>query len=301
MMNKKFFLVAALGAAMMTSCSEEHGLSDLQPDAPSGKSVAAKFASSINGAIPQTRAVSSWTSGDAIGIFMVDDVPAVVDLMTNKAFTTTGATLFTPKTAGDSIFFPANGSTVNFISYYPYQSGVTLGDYAVDVSAQSNSIDLLYAKTTAGYSKTSVSKTVKLDFYHQLTHLVMSTIPGDGLTEADLQGMTVTIKGMNTQTTFDLTDGTLDAATGQANIVTSEISDGEKYDAILVPQSVSDNAVTVEFTLATNETFVWKVPARNFEAKTEHNYTITISRTGIDVEGEIKPWIDGDDGTGTAD
>jgi hypothetical protein len=303
MINQKFFLAVALGAIMMTSCSKDDVLNQ-NPDL--NDKVAVQFNSSLNGASLLRAGNTTWTANNTIGIFMVDETPEVVDAMENKAYKTVDGTKnFVPVASTDVIYYPSNNSTVNFISYYPHQAGISLeNEYNVDVSNQNNAIDIdfLYAQTTDGYSKTTNYGTpVKLMFDHKLTHFVLNTIAGDGLTANDLKGMTVTIKGLNTQTTFDLTDGTQGGVSTKANIATKTVTDGTKYDAILVPQSVTtQDGVTVEFGIG-NEKFVWKVGACAFESKTEHVYNVTISRKGVEIEGEINDWLEGTGGNVAAD
>jgi endonuclease G len=309
-MKRNFFLAAVLGTLMMTSCSKDDVL-NLNPEDSNSK-VSVQFSSSINGAVQPRSGIqlrtgsTTWTANNTIGIFMVDNTPAAVDATANKAYITTdGSNHFAPVTSTDSIFYPVNNSTVNFIAYYPHQSGILLeNNYNVDVSNQSNAVDIdfLYAKTTDGYSKTTgAGSAVRLLFDHKLTHFVLNTIAGEGLTANDLQGMTVTVTGLNTRTTFDLTDGTQGSVSTKANIVTNSVSDGAKYDAILVPQSVAANdGVKVEFQIG-SELFVWKLAACEFESKTEHVYNVTISRKGVEIEGEINDWTAGTGGDVTAD
>jgi hypothetical protein len=208
---------------------------------------------------------------------------------------------------GDNIYYPVNGNTVNFVAYYPWQSGIALNSlYNVDVTNQNNptDIDLLYAKTAAGYSKATSGNTVQLLFDHKLTHLVLNITPGEGLSASDLNGMVVTLKGLNTTTTLDLKNGSLGTPSDIANITARTLTDGSKFDAILVPQTVEDNVMSVEFRIVTangTEAFVWKVSATAFESKKEHAYNVVIARTGISVTGEINPWETGTGGSGSAD
>ncbi|MDR1407067.1 MAG: fimbrillin family protein [Tannerella sp.] len=306
---KKELVLAAFGAAVfMTSCSNEHEVFPDNTERPSVESPV-KFSSSINGATPQTRAGSStWDAGNTIGIFMVDGTPDIVDYTTNRAYRTSdGSNNFSPVSMSDNVYYPVNGSTVNFISYYPWQTGISLDNlYNVNVVNQHNStdIDMLYAKTTSGYSKGTSGSVVQLFFDHKLTHMVLNITPGAGLSATDLNGMTVTIKGLNTKTTVDLKDGNLGTPVNVADIVMKTSSNGSKSDAILVPQSIADGGMRVEFKInAANgeETFVWKVPATTFESKKEHVYDVTIARTGISVTGEINPWETGTGGSGNAD
>ncbi|MDR1336342.1 MAG: fimbrillin family protein [Tannerella sp.] len=307
---KKELVLVALGAVMsLASCSSENDIIPGKAESPDVQSSPVKFFPSINGATPQTRAGNAaWAAGDAIGIFMVNGVPSAVDHTVNKAYKTAdGSKNFTPVSMDDYIYYPVNGSTVNFISYYPRQAGILLENlYSVDVTDQNSpvDIDLLYAKTATGYSKAASGNTVQLSFDHKLTHMVLNITPGTGLTAEDLKNMVVTVKGLKTATTLDLKDGTLGTPDAVADIVMKTQTDGLKSDAILVPQSVADNTVTIEFEIVTangTEVFVYKVPAITFESKKEHVYAVTINRTGISVTGEINDWAAGTGGSGTAD
>lgn len=74
-----------------------------------------------------------------------------------------------------------------------------------------------------------------------------STLNNTGLTDADLVGMKVTVKGMNTTNTFDLSTSRLgDTPDTEADITPRTITDGEAYDAIILPGSYGTGEVTVE-------------------------------------------------------
>ncbi|MDR1103121.1 MAG: fimbrillin family protein [Tannerella sp.] len=305
---KKELVLVALGAAVsLVSCSSEFDIPGKTE--PGVQSSPVKFSSSINGATPQTRAGNNtWEAGNTIGIFMVNGTPEIVDNTANRAYKTLdGSKNFSPVSPSDNIYYPVDGSTVNFISYYPWQAGKSLDNlYPVDVTDQNNpvDIDLLYAKTATGYSKAASGNTVQLQFDHKLTHMVLNITPDAGLTEADLEDMVVTVKGLNTATTLNLKDGTLGTPDAVADIVMKTQKNGLKSDAILVPQSIVANAVSIEFRIDTDngtEVFKWNVPATTFESKKEYVYTVTITRTGIDVTGEINEWEAGTGGSGTAD
>jgi hypothetical protein len=120
----------------------------------------------------------------------------------------------------------------------------------------------------------------------------MNTMPGIGLTANDLKKLTVTVKGLKTKATFNLSTKALSNIIDKVNIEANELTEGEKYDAIIIPQTISQDEVTVEFEIDT-EVFVWKVPASTFAAGTEYIYNVTISRTGVTVTGVIHPWING--------
>jgi formylglycine-generating enzyme required for sulfatase activity len=186
---------------------------------------------------------------------------------------------------------------VDFIAYYPWKSGQTLGNYPVDVSTQTNpaAIDLLYSNNATGKNKSSGA--VQLSFTHALAKLALTVQKGTGI--ASLSGLTATIKGMNTQANFDLSAGTFGAASAQADITplctqTPGAATDGKYEALLLPLSMT--GVTVEFAL-NGATYTWtpaaSTPALNaLQGGYRHDYTITVNKTGItvmDIEAVLIP------------
>lgn len=296
---KKGFYPAAIAAITLTLAS--CGVNDEIID--NGRT-AARFTAGIGGletAGGARAADEAWASGDEIGIFMVETgTTTIAESAVNKAYANTSGNNFAT-TAGNEIYYPMDGSLTDFIAYYPYKTGTTLTT-AIDVeiattqtTAAQPAFDLLYAVNATGYSKASAGP-VNLTFKHVLTKLVMNCLAGEGLIPAELDGMKVTIKGMNTKSTFDLANGTL-ATTGTTKDITArEITKAATFDAsrdaIILPDSYAAGTVTVEFTLTSNETFTWEVGAETFGAGNAHTYEITLNRTEVTATGAITPWND---------
>ncbi len=107
---------------------------------------------------------------------------------------------------------------------------------------------------------------------------------------------------MNTKNTFDLKTGTLGTAGTPAAITPYTTINGAKYEAIVLPATVTNTGdVSVEFSIGA-DTFVWKVPAATaFAAGSEYTYDITITRSGVSVTGTINPRTVVPGGSGTAE
>ena len=300
-MKTKRFLSAVVIVATVTFTSCNNVINDIADD---NSPEAVKFSAGIEATpkAPTYASGTSWDPGDAIGIFMVENGTFDISLgAENKEYTTTAGDGDFTAVAGD-IYYPQSGD-VDFIAYYPWQTGMDLTDpYEVDVSDQSDpeAIDLLWAMADNGGSGYN-SGGVAFAFSHMLTRIVLTAVNGDGLIAADLTGMTAKISGMNTKADFDLADGELDTPTDVANIDLQHVAG--KYEAILVPQSVVSDAMEVTFTLDNGAgEFVWKVPATTFEAGKEYTYTITLNRSGeITFTGTINPWLTEDGGSGIAE
>ena len=298
-MEAKRFLSAVAIVATVTFTSCNNVVVDIADDSTP---VAVQFSAGIE-AVPKAQTYASgtsWSPGDAIGIFMVENGTFDISLgAENKEYTTTGDGNFTEVAGG--IYYPLSGN-VGFIAYYPWQTGMDLTDpYEVDVIDQSNpeAIDLLWAMENNGGSGYN-SGIIALKFSHMLTRIVLNATPGDGLTAADLAGMTVKICGLKTKADFRLAEGTLGTPSDVADIEPQLVAG--KYEAIIVPQLVGAHVMEVKFILANSDEFVWDVPVTTFAAGKEYTYTITLKRSGeVSFTGTINPWIPEAGGSGIAE
>lgn len=301
-MKTKHIIFSALSVLLLASCGSDEANNADNP-------VAVQLSAGIDTGNTSVTKVSgtSWEAGDQVGVFMVKHgTTDIAESAANRLYQWTSGSTFAAN-AGNTIYYPMDNSAVDFIGYYPYKAGTTaLGDYAVDVSSQTNlsATDLLYAKSTAGYTKMQglAGTKVALAFGHQLTSLVIKIEKGDGTTDADLAATTVKIEGMNTKTTFNLADGTLGTPSDISDI--SLPGSGTSHNAIIVPAGYAAGAVKVYFTTAAGETFTWNISpqdALTFKADTEYIYTVKINRIGVgDVDCTIKPWGSNETGSGAA-
>lgn len=307
--NLKLFALT-VSVLFTAGCSSNEPM-DEQP-------VAARFSAGIKQALPLQASHTkvsgnTWEAGDVIGIFMVERGTIQIAQQTaNKQHTATAGTTanFTPAT-GHEIYYPLNGSSVNFIAYYPYASTVSgLGTLSVDVSgsqtaARQAQIDMLWAKADNngnGYNKESHENTaVSLTFEHKLAKLTLNCT-ADPSVGVSLEGMDVRIDGMKTTTTMDLSDGTVGAASSVATIDPRMVVEGQKYEAVIVPSAYGTDELEVIFTLGERqEEFIWTPDATTFESGKEYKYQVILSRTGVTATGTIKPWTTVDRGEVTAD
>jgi len=286
----KFFALALLAGAMV-SCSTEDTAPSVQND-----KVAVQFTGGIS---VNTRAAGlAWAEGDMIGIFMTGtkqplSADAIQEGVDNICYQTSGSIGFSPVSGGKTVFFPIDGD-VDFYSYYPQ---TTVNDYkvALDVTDQGKqeAIDFMYAKTE-GCNKATPQ--VFLKFYHKLSNLVLDVQPGNGLTQEDLKKMTVTVKGQNTKATFNLADGTISGEGNPTDIKMKTTQAGKLYEAILLPTEETSRVIEFDLNNGYDAPFVWTMPAK-LEGGNRYHYTVVkLSRSAVDISGNIEPWIKaGDD------
>ena len=285
----KFFALALLAGAMVSCSSEDSPMTH-------NDKVAVQFTGGIN---VNTRAAGiAWADGDKIGIFMTGanqtlSTDAIKKGVDNVCYQSNGSIAFSPISGGKTIFFPIDGD-VDFYSYYPQ---TTVNDYkvALDVTDQTKqeTIDFMYAKTE-GCNKATPQ--VFLKFYHKLSNLVLDVQPGNGLTQEDLKKMTVTVKGQNTKATFNLADGTISGEGNPTDIKMKTTQAGKLYEAILLPTEEASRVIEFDLNNGYDAPFVWTMPAK-LEGGNRYHYTVVkLSRSAVDISGNIEPWIKaGDD------
>jgi len=225
----KFLFTGSLSLFALAACVSNDDKSEWNDG-----SQAINFTSSIQGL--NTRAANAeWTAGDKVGIFMK---AANGDLSTaiaaNKLHTTDENGNLTASNAENALYYPTDGSSVDFVAYYPYVISLAGTTYKVDVATQTDqpAIDLLYSDNAKGFAK-GTSSTPQLTFAHMLSQIVFN-IEKDA-TIPTLDGLKVTFKGMNTKADFTLADGKLGNAGTVADIAANVDVNGATATTIVLP------------------------------------------------------------------
>ena len=280
----KLFALALLAGAMV-SCSTE----DTAPSTQNDK-VAVQFTGGIS---VNTRAAGvAWADGDRIGIFMTEtkqplSADAIKESVDNVCYQSNGSIAFSPISGGKTIFFPIDGD-VDFYSYYPQ---TTVNDYKVALNMadqkSQEAIDFMYAKTT-GCNKANPQ--VDLKFNHKLSKLILNVQPGNGLTQDDLNNLTVTIKDQNTTATLNLADGVISGEGNPDNIQMKAVQVGKIYEAILLPTATTTREIEFNLNNGHDAPFVWKMDSE-LKGGNLYNYTtVKLTRTTIEMTGTIESW-----------
>ena len=254
----------------------------------------------------QTRAHDgSWDKGDAIGIYMLDDDTPE---SSNCKYTTTAEGQQGSFTAaeGQTIYFPTNGDTRDFIAYYPWREYLTESStYNVDVTDQSTqeAIDLMGADKVTDKSKDDPA--VAFTFTHKLVKLYMNIKPdGSSLDLSDLEGLKVTITNQRTKATYDVLAGggvTVETSGDTKEITLKTASDGTSAEGIVLPAE-DTNGMLLTFKLKDQTTFTWAVKnaekSQKFIAGNKYLYTITVGKTALEVTSTVTDWTPGNGADG---
>lgn len=256
------FYLGALSALVLTGCKDNDDNSEWMTDG-------VVFTSHIEGMVSRASG-SAWSDGDKVGIYM----NAGGTDFENYEYTASADGALTA--AKQTLKYPEEG-TADFFAYYPYQSGISGKTYAVDVTDQSDptKIDLLYA------TKTGISngEAVNFAFSHQLSQIVINVSHDE--TIASLNGLKIQVKGMNTQASFALADGTLTPTDNKTDFAMNVNAEGTTAEAIILPTADLTGAQLV-FTLADGKSFGWDLTqsdVSSFDKGTKYTYKASLSMT----------------------
>jgi hypothetical protein len=288
--NQLFGLSTAFALALLVQSCKNDDYRDQGPGM--GGNGKAQFTSSIGGT-PTTRVTgNTWESKDAIGVFMKQGTGLSNVLASNKKYTTEGNGNFSGD-GSEVINYPDTGS-VDFIAYYPYTANLSGTTLPVSVATQTNlsAIDVLYSNNATGLNK--ASGTANLNFAHKLAKIEFTVKAGNGV--ADVNGLSVAYKNVNTTASLDLATGTLSGAATPKDVTakTTAKAPGQFVEAILLPGDYS--AKTVVFTLASG-TYTWTLPASTtFDATKKYTFDITLqtsssgNQVAVTGAGTITDW-----------
>lgn len=252
-----------------------------------GKQTVVQFTSVVEGDAFTAITGNSWTANAQVGVFMKQSGKtlgrgAIVGGGDNTSYiTTAGDGNFLAN--GTTLEYPSDGSAVDFIAYYPYQPALDNYIYKVDVTEQGKpeEIDLLYADNLKDRTQTSV--TGNLQFYHQLSQLVLNLNSSDN---TELGNLTVSISGVKTKADFNLADGslTIDKTSGTATVNMHRV--GNTAEAILLPVSTVDG---IKLTLTLNGN-VKDIPLpssiTSLKKEVRHIFSVNVTNGGSQVELE---------------
>jgi len=312
MYTNRFFTKAALAAVVLPlaimSCKNNH-------DEDDNTLVELRLSSGVE---VRTRAAFTATdtqipAGEQIFVY-VDEAGGAVQLYQKNTMVADGSGNLT---GGTRMNFPANGNNVDIYALHTNATFAT----AYPTTALTHTVsgdqrllagyapsDLLYAK------RTNVARTaspVLLTFYHLLSKLQVAVMPGEGLTAADIRG--ITIGGTRPQAQFTLAKATASDAvaitaagtaapiTIGADVSVNLTNNFSFNDAIIVPQTITANTVFITVNLSDGSNLVYRLPANTtFESGKKYGYLITANSTGLVLTTTIQDWIPAGSTTGNA-
>ncbi len=257
--------VVMLICGVLASCSSKDESTTPLPDGKYPLQLTAEVAQ------PQTRAggKDAWTGGEEIRV-------SLEGVFGNKTYVMDASGNASPKDA-DNAFYWKNTDEARVSAWTPDIESET------DISDQSGgyaAFDVLYASAIGRYDQA-----INLRFIHRMAKIEVILKAGEGITEEELEGATVTIFG------DPLTHST-------AGLVSpGDQSDGEikpyydaatkKYEALVPPQDMTGKPL-IRISIGSNDfTYTPETEAAGkfgFFGGKRYAYTITVKANGIDVQ-----------------
>ena len=257
--------VVMLICGVLASCSSEDESTAPLPDGKYPLQLTAEVAQ------PQTCAggKDAWTGGEEIRV-------SLEGVFGNKTYVMDASGNASPKDA-DNAFYWKNTDEARVSAWTPDIESET------DISDQSGgyaAFDVLYASAIGRYDQA-----INLRFIHRMAKIEVILKAGEGITEEELEGATVTIFG------DPLTHSTAGL------VAPGDQSDGEikpyydaatkKYEALVPPQNMTGKPL-VRISIGSNDfTYTPETEAAgkfDFFGGKRYAYTITVKANGIDVQ-----------------
>jgi hypothetical protein len=257
---------------------------------------------------------TSFDATDVIGVSVKSNNNGLTE-GTNRKYTAAnvdGKIKFTSETP---IYF-ADGKTVTFSAYYPYNADVKSGSTAITLNttgqtasdAKQSDYDFLYAEKDGSVAdKDGISMT----FSHKMAKLTFTFVAGSGVKSDDnffdnlTKAGTYKVEGLKHDGKFDTADGsTTIAADAKAEDITPAVPGENKNAAegsvetesssiIIYPQTPEDKTVKVTLTYnGVGYIATLGLPTGGFTAGNNYAYTVTLNQTGLTISSaDIKDWV----------
>ena len=327
---KKYFIMAAIAAVTLASCSTADDEVATNPSKTTDP-VAVTLSNTLSKAT--TRAAKNLqneqiVSGVQVGVSaFLKGKTASANLSTGTAYAYINAPYTadgdgTLKVGDNKVYYPTDGSPVDIYAYAPYTSSYTVEnintslDFSVQADQTTDATDGGYLKSDfiwASLADQASSTTAKaLIFSHELARIsvTLSKEEGSPITDDELKSAQIDILNTFLGSTVNLKTGevtlvntggvAVKTITAKAKTTTSDLSAA----AIIIPQTLAYNTQFIKITIGTTE-YVYSIPATpetdmTFAGGNDYKYTITVSATGIKVSSSINNWGTTTDQTGTA-
>ena len=257
---------------------------------------------------PKSRSTETlFKQGDKVGLFaMLHSTEINEKRYINNMWLECGndGSTFTPE---KTVFYPEGEATLDFVSYYPYQSeGIPQKESSLSVSVKSDQStlenhslsDFLIASTS---DIESSNQAVELKFQHKLTKLKITLVPQEGENATDLlkSNPYIVATKFKTRASYDLIDNTFTNINTENDIVPygewSINKDGNLIgkEIIIIPQDINQEAQS--FTIDLNgEIYNCLAPTIKVNSGDQCEIKISTkentSRILTGVSGKIEEW-----------
>lgn len=240
---------------------------------------------------------STWEKDDAIGVYMKKAGESLNSALFEKNihYFYNDSGYFKSKYIEQTIYFPFNGSNVDFIGYYPYRADISGFIFPVDLSMQSNqaAIDLMYSNNMT--TRNMINPNVNMIFSHRLSKMSLKIAH---YRNVSLSNLSVFITRVPTVASFNLENGSLTISSETKDIAMKVSVDGTAAEAILLPGTDLSGS-ELWFVIGNNEQIYRSpltgiLPADTLGFSVLHSLDITLftdEKIASFESSSITPWI----------
>lgn len=291
---KKLFFLAAIAATIL-SCNDNEDPVTPTPPVDETKQIPINIATTI------TRVTdSAFEQGDKVGIYVVNEPNELA--VSGNHVDNMGFTYSTKWTPDEEIFWKDQTTKAVFYCYYPYGTPNSVTAYKFSTKADQSTLanykasEFLWGKTD---SVSPTESAVPITVNHMFSNALVVVEPGDGFTAESLAASEISVKICNIKTdaSINLSTGAVSASGAPTSII--PLNEGTYYRALIVPQTVEENALIIVTIDGVNYTLT---KGFTFKANHQHRFTVTVNKVNNGVNIGIGGWeIDETDNGGSAE
>lgn len=270
---------------LVTSCTNED-----TPLVDDGNRTLVTFSSSVADDVATRATDTLWDLEDSIGVFMKTAGTSfssenILNGAANKQYTTSTTNGNFRPLSGQGIYYPEDGSKVDFIAYYPYRKDLEGYIYKVDLTEQPTAaaVDLMYADNLKEVGKTAT--TSQLIFSRPLSGIALNITAGHGI--SSMAGLSVTLKGTHARADFNLATGELtvdEASVADIRIPLQTTSAGVSGRAVVLPTR-NLNGASLVFTTLGGKSYTLRIADGTALSKGQRLvYNVELQDSGVTEE-----------------
>lgn len=292
---------------ILTACTNH--LSEKEEYVNDGK-IPFKFVADINAPANVRMQNNAFEEGDEVGVFASANSMTLKEerYMDNIRFKRSPEGEFC---SAEPVYFPDDGSTLSFISYYPYQeTGITAGESSMKVSVESEQnlaenyahSDFLVATLK---NQHATKETLSLSYKHKMFRLNIAIAPGEGENAEELCAANpqLSVDGFYTEAVYDFMEDSYSHHSEDNSILptgTWEVQEGRLVgkSAILIPQGITAGYQYISLKVS-GKTYRCTIP-NNLNLQSGKQGELEITFVTVEdilvgkIKGEIEDWEEGD-------
>lgn len=290
---KKLFFLAVITATIF-SCNNIDEPTPITPPVDETK-IPISIATNI------TRVTdSAFEQGDKVGIYVVNEPNELA--VSGNHVDNMGFTYSSKWTPDEEIYWKDQTTKAVFYCYYPYGTPGSVTAYKFSTKADQSTLanykasEFLWGKTG---SVSPTESAVPITVSHMFSNALIVVEPGDGFTAESLAASNVEVKICNIKTdaSINLSTGAVSVSGAPTSI--TPLNEGTYYRALIVPQTVEENALIIVTIDDVNYTLT---KSFTFKPHTQHRFTVTVNKVSNGVNIGVSGWdIDETDNGGSAE